>query len=198
MSAGVRRLALGRIGRLRRPERHLQRLAAWSAGFAGVFPQPARPRQVVEHWHLPVDQRLVDPPHADPAHQAQAIQYLLDAAAAVRRARPPDLGWQRVYALVTWPAPFDSQFGVFLDPEYGRTFEHRDHPTQRWTPLGGSRSLAAEFGLAVPDGFVEAGYHERIEEEEPDEPGGLFVAEREIWMIREPLSVPGGATGRTD
>jgi hypothetical protein len=187
MTGGVRRLALERRARLRRPERHLERLAAWARSFEGVFPEPAPPRRPVAHWHLPVDQRLVDPPWAERAHQARAVQCLLDAAAAVRRARPAGLDWQRVYAAVSWPKPFGSEVGVFLDPDYGREFEVRDHPTQRWTPIAAGRSLAAELGLAIPEGFVEAGYDERMEEEDPDAPGGLFVLEREIWMIREPL-----------
>lgn len=188
MSGAVRRLALGRKAKLRKPDRHLDELAAWAKSFAGLFPDAPRPRQPVVHWHLPVDRRLVDPPWAERAHQAKAIQCLLDAAATVRRARPADRGAQRVYVVVTWPQPFDSQFGVFVDPEYGREFERRDHPAQRWTPIAAGRSLASELGLAIPEGFAEAGYDERIEEDDPDAPDGLFVAQREIWMIREPLS----------
>lgn len=117
------------------------------------------------------------------------MQCLLDAAARLRAARPAAYDHQKVYALISWPAPSGAEVGVFLDPDYGMDFERRTHRSQTWTPLDpAARSLARELGLKVPAGFVEAGYHERCEDEDPEEPDGICVFEREIWMIREPLA----------
>lgn len=180
-----RRLVFSPARRLRKPGKHLAALAEWAAAFEGAFPEDGDP--ICEHWHLPVDRRLVDPPWANRADQVRALQLLLDAAAALARARPARLAHQRVYALLFWPEPSASEIGVFVDPAYGADFERRDHPSQRWTPLDpAGRSLARELGLAVPDGFSEAGYRERCEEADEEAPGGTSVFEREVWMVREP------------
>lgn len=189
MTGGFRPTPLAPQRRLRSPERHLQKLAAWAEAFDGVFPSSER---LCVHWHLPVDGRLVDPPWGQRDLQRRALQLLLDAAARVRRARPADRAHQCVYALVPWPEPCGSEFGVFLDPAYAHDFERRDHPLQIWTRLDSrERSLAGELGLTVPPGFCEIGHHERCEDEDPDSPGGLLVSEREIWLFREPLAEPG-------
>lgn len=182
------RLAAGRRRPLRDAERHLARIEAWAAGFAGTYPDPGHRYRLVESWNLPADQRLVDPPQARPEHRRRAAQALLDAASRLAGARPAGRDGETVYALVRWPSLFMAEVGVFLDGDYARNFEHRPHPSQRWTPLDpAQRSLVRELGLAVPAGFIERGYHERIEEEDPGEPGGMFVHEAEIWVIREPI-----------
>jgi hypothetical protein len=183
----IDRVPLVRWWRLR-PRRRLRQLAQWARSFEGCFPEEDD-RDLAPHWHYPVAMDpLMDGPDADPALQAKALQFLLDAAERLVRARPPHRRHQRVYVLMSWPDASDSQVGVFVDVEYGRTFEERDHPVQTWTPLDPSRrSLARELGLLIPAGFEEAGYHERMEDEDEDEPGGVRVTEREIWMIREPV-----------
>lgn len=186
MAKPVARLALGKQRPLHQPERHLAALDQWARSFAGVFPDDDN-RRPVAHWHLPVDQRLVDPPWAKREHQAQAAQALLIATDSVRRARPASRNHQRVYAALFWPAMFMSEFGVFLDPAYGRDFENRTSKSQCWTMLNpNTPSLAHNLGLSIPEGFVEIGYHERTEEDDPDSPGRPRIFEQEIWMIREP------------
>ncbi|MFK4979954.1 hypothetical protein, partial [Klebsiella pneumoniae] len=88
MAKPVARLALGKRRRLRTPETHLAAIEAWAEGFRGVWPdgQHAGPHV---HWHLPADQRLVDPPWAEEKHQARAVAALLVVAAHLRTARPP-------------------------------------------------------------------------------------------------------------
>lgn len=171
--------------------KQFEELAEWAAGFDGYFPDADEDGVFnIPHWHFPVEKELVDPPEAEQANQTRAMQMLLDAAAAVRRARPDSRAYERVYVLISWPEPSDSQFGVFTDVEYGRDFERRDNKYQTWTPIEAeNRSLARELGLQIPEGFAEAGYHARDWEEDPDHPDGERVFEREVWMIREP--VPG-------
>lgn len=138
-------------------------------------------------WPLPASRTLLDPPHGRPQDVRRALQLLLDAAGRVRDARPPALAHQIVYVVITMPGSWDSEFGVFHDPDYARTFEVRTHPSQVWTPLPPGRSVLAEVGLVAPPGFAEHGFHDRIADEDPQAPGGAVVTEREIFVIREPL-----------
>lgn len=188
MTRAVARLALGKTRPLRNVEKHLRAVDDWAAEFAGFFP-PDDAHRVCAHWHLPVDQRLADPARARPDHQRRMLQAMIDAAGHLRAARPADRADEAVYVLTRWPALFMAEVGVFLDPAYGRTFEDRTDPGQRWTRLDpAERSLVRELGLALPTGFTERGYHERIEEKDPSTPDGLFVAESEIWMIGDPAA----------
>jgi len=193
MIYGIRRIVFEPAPRLRKPEKHLAAMADWAKSFDGVFPPDDEEvrRHGYMHWHPPVDRRLMDPPWAEPDHQRQTLQLMLDAAARLRAARPAAQADQRVYVIVPWPEPWGGEVGVFTDPGYGRTFEDRDHPSQTWAQLDpAERSLARELGLTVPDGFAEAGYTERSEFEEDDleaYPDGIRVHEQEIWMVREPV-----------
>jgi len=191
MTYGIRRIVFEPAPRLRKPEKYLAAMVDWAEEFEGAFPEDSEDARQHghAHWHAPVDRRLMDPPWAKREHQRKALQLMLDAAARLRAARPKAQADQRVYVVVPWPEPWAAEVGVFMDPEYGRTFEKRDHPVQTWTPLDpADRSLARELGLEIPEGFIEAGYHERCEEEDEDEPDGLRVYEQEVWMIREPAA----------
>ncbi len=168
----------------------LAALDAWADGFAGFFPEPRRPEfDVCDHWHLPVDQRLLDGPDADPDHGRRAVAALLRAAEHMRDARPARRSHRIVYAILDPPGFWSAEVGVFHSPEYARDFEVRTHPSQTWTPLPAGRSALADLGLAPPEGFAEYGYHDRMEDEDEDEAaeGGIRVTEREIFIIREPL-----------
>jgi hypothetical protein len=180
----VARLARDGARPLRNPERHLKALEDWATGFARTYPEPDPCRPHV-HWHLPADQRLVDPPTARPGHLRRALQALVEAARLLAEAKPAGRTDEIVYVLLNWPEVFMAEVGVFLDPAYGRDFEKRSHPGQVWTPLPPERSLARDLGLILPPGFVERGYRERSEEEDAD--GGLRIYESDIWIIREPI-----------
>ncbi|RTL71715.1 MAG: DUF3916 domain-containing protein [Hyphomicrobiales bacterium] len=184
MAKPVARLALpGKRRRLRKPETHLAAIDAWADGFRGVWPEAADDRSHV-HWHLPADQRLVDPPWAAEPHQARALGALLSVAAHLRAARPPEHARQIVYVVLHWPTLFMAEVGVFLDPDYAAGFEMRSATSQTWTPLPEGSSLLQRLGVTCPAGFVEHGYRERYD-------NGDDVTESEVWVIREPLPTPG-------
>jgi hypothetical protein len=180
----VARLARDGARPLRNPERHLKAIEGWAAGFARTYPEPDSYRPVV-HWHLPADQRLVNPPTARPEHQRRALQALIEAARMMAEAKPAGRADEIVYVLLHWPEVFMAEVGVFLDPAYGRDFEKRTHRSQVLTPLPPERSLARDLGLILPTGFVERGYRERSEEEDAHD--GLRIYESDIWIIREPI-----------
>jgi hypothetical protein len=182
MAKAVARLALGKRRRLRKPETHLAAIEAWADGFRGVWPE-AQDAGPLVHWHLPADQRLVDPPWAEEPHQARAVAALLVAAAHLRAARPPQRASQIVYIVLHWPTMFMAEVGVFLDPAYARGFEVRSGPTQTWTPLPAGTSLMQRLRLTLPEGFSEHGYRERYVDDDD-------VYESQVWVIREPLPPP--------
>lgn len=188
MTRSVARLALEGRRPLRNAERHLAKIEQWANGFAGFYPEPGHRYRLADHWHLPADQRLLDPLHARPEHQRRVAQALLAAAGHLAAARPAGRDGETVYVALHWPALFMAEVGVFLDADYAANFENRPHPSQRWTLLDpAGRSLVRELHLTLPAGFVERGYHERSEEEDPREPGATMILETEIWIIREPI-----------
>lgn len=182
------RLALGRTRPLRNAEKHLKAVEAWAAAFAGIFPPPGDGHRPCAHWHLPVDQRLVAPPTAKPAHQARVLKAMLEAATSLALARPAARSGERVYVVTHWPDMFMAEVGVFLDPDYGRSFESRTGPYQTWTLLDPrERSLLGHLGLSLPAGWVEHGYHQHMEDPDDEEDGKVRVFENEVWVIREPF-----------
>ena len=190
MTYGIRRIVFEPARALRKPEKHLAAMRDWGRSFCGRYPEDdedARRRGHL-HWHAPVDRRLMDPPWAKPAHRNATFQILLDVAGHLRTARPPVLSWQRIYVALFLPEAWASEVGIFTDIDYGRDFEDRDHPGQTWSPIDpAAASLVRDLGLTIPAGFVEQGYHERSEIEDDEAPNGLFVYERDVWMIREPF-----------
>jgi hypothetical protein len=159
-------------------------LGAWVRSFNGFFPAIDADR-VVWHAHLPGRSLMAD--SQTPETARREVEALIAAAVAVRDARPARQAHQRVYVALSWPDWLShSEFGVFLDPAYGLGFESRQGAGQIWTPLDPvQRSLSRELGFRVPLGFIERGFHERMEEEDGDAPGGVRVFEGEVWMIRE-------------
>lgn len=189
MSKPVPRLALGKARPVRNAEKHLKAIEDWAAGFAGFFPPPGDEYRPCDHWHVPVDQRLVDTAGARPEHQRRVLQAMIDAATGLAAARPHNRATEKVYVLTRWPELFMAEVGVFLDPAYGRGFEHRSHRYQAWTLLDPrERSLVRDLGLFLPKGWAERGYHERQEDPDDEAPGGIRIYESEVWMLGEPIT----------
>lgn len=170
------RLALPGSPPLSGRARLIREIEEWARGFEGQWPeQTSRP---VSHWHLPADQRLVDPPSAKRGDQRKCAAALLEAAGHLSRARPANCAGPQVYAAICWPEMFMSEAGVFHDAEYAQGFDHRAGPYETWTPFDpAARSLAKELGLAVPEGFDERGFSVARTDDDVTYTG-------EIWLYR--------------
>jgi hypothetical protein len=181
----TRRLSTRPSGPLRRVERQVRAVERWARSFEAVFPEGSE-ADGNAHWHLPVDQRLVDPATATASVQARCAQALITGAALVSAARPHEKAHMRVAALIDLPSLFMSQICVFFDPAYFRGFTDRTHECQQWTPLPPERSLARDWNLDLPPGFVERGFHEIIRDRDADDRHRLVVThEGEIWMFAD-------------
>lgn len=166
----------------RRVKRELRAVERWARELGRAFPERLRDDQQ-DHWHLPVSGNLVNPPTATPRAQVACARALIDAAARLRAVRPAGQEHVRISAIVKRPEMFMSQVCVFFCPDYFAAFAVREHPDQIWTPLPRSRSLAREWGLVVPEGFEERGFHEVMRD--GDDPEGGPVFEGEIWMVTD-------------
>ncbi len=169
----------GRKAKPRRPKRQLRALRRWAERHAGYFPVEFADMDSM-NWKIGVGSDLVRPPTTTPELQAQCAQCLIDAAAHMARAKPPEFADARVVAIIPLPDMFGSEVRVFFDEGYFEYFTDRDTDDQRWTPLPENRSVIAEMGLRLPDGFAVIGFAETIDDE--DEEG---IREGEVWLIGE-------------
>ncbi|WP_232629936.1 DUF3916 domain-containing protein [Methylobacterium sp. Leaf118] len=168
-------------------EHQLRAVEQWARSFEHAFPEIDAPRRHI-HWHLPVDQALTDPSTShDPFPiRTRCAQALIDGAASLSAARPPAKAQMRVAALICRPDLFMSQICLFPDPDYFRHFTVRTHPRQQWSPRPPEHRLSDEFGLRIPPGFVERGFHECMREPDALDASRLVVTyEGEVWMIAD-------------
>lgn len=170
-AAAMRRLAIMERKKVRGVPRRLRALARWADQFAGRHvPRPARGDKYW-NWKIPVYAGLVNPPTTTPALQGECMTHMLTAARHLAEATPAaSEGYHRVACLFVLPWLYASEVAIYYDRDYYRTFAGRRHELA-------PRSLAQEFGLALPDGFVECGYRVYDEEEGVDE---------EWWCVGQP------------
>lgn len=136
----------------------LRELERWAAGFAGRFPSARELGETPKYWNwkLPFDARLLQ--GEDAAAQAtrrECARRLIQACAALVRAKPAAAATARVTCAVCVPEVWGSELCIYFDEEYflaqvGAT------PSAEAAPIHG-RSLAAEWGLVVPLGLGERG-----------------------------------------
>ena len=138
----------------------LRELQRWSAGFAGRFPSA---RELGEHpsywnWKLPFDARLLQGNDAvAQATRRECAQRLIDACAALLRAKPQGAAGARVTCTICVPELWGSELCVYLDEDYWRSHVEADaSASASIAPIAG-RSLASEWGLTLPPGLLERG-----------------------------------------
>lgn len=129
------------------------------------------------HLHLPVAQGFIDAPRIPLRVRRECIQLVLDACCRLCSRRPPTV-FARVVAAISTPSLFGSQLIVFYSPPYFDSFFNRRGPEQQWISLPAARSLAREWELTLPNGFMERGFHEHIHDED-------FEQDSEIWFFGE-------------
>jgi hypothetical protein len=104
----MRRLDLYPLRRLRNPARHLRGLRRWTESFsafrwADYSESPYNSNYV--NWRVPIYAKLVSERHTTPAIQAEVIQCLVDAAARLHAALPPECRHMPVGAALRAKAP---------------------------------------------------------------------------------------------
>lgn len=136
----------------------LRELERWAAGFAGRFPSA---RELSEHprywnWKLPFDARLLrGGDAATRATQRECAQRLIDACAALLRAKPDWAAGARVTCTICVPEVWASELCIYLDEDYFRS--HVEGGAAGGTAPIRGRSLAAQWGLRLPPGLHERG-----------------------------------------
>ena len=184
----MRRLDLHPLRRLRNPARHLRSLRRWVESFSEFrwSDYSKNPHSNYVNWRVPIHAKLVSERHTTPAIQAEVIQCLVDAAARLHAALPPECRHMPVGALIEFPSLFNSEVTLFVDPDYFRSFKPRPvvaESTRRDTfqiDVEPARiDLVSQFAIKLPQGFRAGGYFMRTIEF--DEPGAVYEDER--WTI---------------
>jgi hypothetical protein len=168
----VRQLQLSGNKKLRGVPRRLRALEKWAENFEGHYYPRSELGEKFSHWKIPVLSSLVNPPQTTAEIQARCMNAMLQAANFLAQSVTEDQQhYYRVACLFTLPWMFSSEVTIFYDPDYYRGFFGSQHQLA-------PRKLSAEFGLILPEGFVERGCIVRDEEE------GLS---EEWWCIGQPL-----------
>ena len=137
------------------------------------FPAPHGGRDFW-HGHLPVARELVGA-HAPFEVRRLGAQTLLDCAFRLTKLAP-DNQMTRVVVALNAGEFWLSQIIVFFGDAYYDRFFERNSPSQMWTPLAPSRSLAREWNLKLPDDFAQRGVREILDDAD-------LYAESELWFF---------------
>ena len=169
-----RRLALS-DKKIRNIPRRLKALAKWASNFEGYFPSDLTLDEKYCNWKIPVLTTLVEGKQATCAIQKECAQQLINAAGHLRLARPADAINCRIVASIILPSMFSSEICIYTNLDY-----HRSHiPLASDENCIHNKSLAAEWGLVLPEWMGERGTCRTIE----DCDGQLYEVEE--WYFGE-------------
>jgi hypothetical protein len=167
----MRQLDFFQHKKLRGVPRRLRALSNWADGFEGYYWLPDDGRRY-NHWKIPVISSLVNPPKTRKAIQRTCINHMLRATKLIAESRPESYkGYYKVACLFILPWFHQSEVTIFYDPDYYAGFYSKRNELE-------PRTLSGEFGITIPEGFIERGF--RIKDDE----NGL---DEEWWTIGEPL-----------
>jgi hypothetical protein len=174
----MRRIAFSNK-KIRNIPRRLRALKAWAASYEGYFPNDLPIDQGYVNCKIPVLETLVEGKQATFAIQKECAQQLINTAHHLIQARPENTINCRIVATITTPDMFSSEICIYTDMSRYRghvlPFDYSYFRQIRIT----DRSLATEWGLVLPKGMNEAGFHFVHE----DEDGQKF--ESEHWYFGE-------------
>jgi hypothetical protein len=134
------------------------------------------------HFHLPILPEFIDSPNTPSDIRKLCVQTLLARAHHLASIAPRNEMPTRIVVAVSLPKLASSQIIVFFGSEYFKSFFTRDRPGQVWTPLEEKRSLAREWEIQIPPGFIERGIRQEITETD-------FRYDGEIWFIGQLTAV---------
>lgn len=143
--------------KVRNLPRHVRAVGRWADGFEGFFPPDLSPDTRYWNEKLPVFQPMVEGPRARRWVQRACASHLITACHHLIQAKPASAKGFRVVASVVLPQFFGSELCVYTDEAYFQSkIRPRADAQGSITPITG-RSLAAEWGLTLPQGIGELG-----------------------------------------
>ncbi|WP_259740719.1 DUF3916 domain-containing protein [Pseudomonas poae] len=154
----MRRLSLTNK-KLRNIPRHLRALTRWADSYEGCFYEalPSPPDYV--NLKTPVIENLVEGHQTTPEILAHCTQQLIKVAGHLIEARSDDAPECWIVACIMVPDIFSSRVCVYTDKaRYLGHTQPFDYEYFRQTRIR-DRSLAREWGLVVPSGLHEVGFH---------------------------------------
>lgn len=137
--------------------RRLRSLHKWSDSFAGWFPDELNSTTRYCNWKLPVLSGLVEGKQAGQPVQAECAQRLINACAHLMAAKPQWANPFRVTCSITLPDMFSSEVCIYMDEDYYQGHVREGAYEYGTTTRIQNRSLAQEWGLALPSGVRELG-----------------------------------------
>ncbi|WLH89502.1 DUF3916 domain-containing protein [Pseudomonas sp. FP453] len=154
----MRRLSLSNK-KLRNIPRRLRALTRWADSFEGSFYSELPLDRGFENEKIPVIESLVEGKQTTPEILAHCAQQLIRAAGYLLEARPDEAPECWVVANIMIPDMFSSEVCVYTDESrYLGATQPFEYEHFRQTRIIG-RSLASEWGLTVPPGLHEVGFH---------------------------------------
>ncbi len=185
----MRRLSLTNK-KLRNIPRRLKALTRWADSFEGSFYAELPLERGYVNEKIPVIESLVEGKQTTQEILAHCAQQLIRAAGYLIEARPVDTPQCWVVTSIIIPDMFSSEVCVYTDKSrYLGSTQPFDYKQFRQTRIIG-RSLASEWGLAVPPGLHEVGFHFTHENED----GETF--ESEHWYFGEVSSTDDDTGGK--
>lgn len=168
--------------KLRGIPRRLRALRKWAASFSGYFPSDdelaADP--LYWAWKIPVCNALVEGNYTTREIQRECAQLLIDACTHLMRAKPSTHSGLRVTCSIALPDMFSSELCIYLQESYFLSHTSAEVNQHGEIRVLDQRSLAAEWGLNLPEGVLERGIH--IEYPETDTHGSLIC---DLWFFGE-------------
>ena len=163
-------------GNKRKCKKMVELICSGPDDFPGEFPEEHQPNRGYWSSKLPVNQGFIDSKHTPRSVRKLCIKTLIERAKYLSSIKPDADRSIRVVAAIHLPLLWDSGITVFFGDQYFGEYFDRNHEDQTWTPITGNRSLSREWGINIPDGFIERGYFEKIRDE-------YYSHDGEVWFI---------------
>jgi hypothetical protein len=161
----------------------MRALRQWAASFANYFPSAQELAENPRYWNwkIPVDSGLVEGRYTTPELQQECAQLLIDACSSLIGAKPEWAKSHRVTCCICLPDIFTSEICIYSDEDYYQGKVSRSSSEYGYQEPIESRSLAAEWGLALPRNATEIGVLWRYDASDSVE--DHYVSEH--WMYGE-------------
>ena len=125
----------------------------------GLTPFESESNRLYAHFHVPSGTWLNSPSTAGTVKTAFCKAWLEQCQRFIQ-AKPTNLSFCRVVAVLCEPLLGESQIVIFYSQEYFETFWKRNYSDQSWLPLNKGSSFTAKRGITTA--LTEMGYEETL------------------------------------